>query len=151
APALSLAPVKAGGRYFSMRVTSNGVPTALWVQRDLEVPGRLLLDPATRFETSDTALNGFVPSPDGRFVAYTASKVQSGWLDIRVLETESGADRRVSHLRTNAVSPGIVWTERSDGFFYTHYDPAPGSGEDKAPPIHPTVRFHRLADGQDTL
>src|SRR5262249_16291508 len=139
------------GRYFSMRVTANGVPTGLWVQDALDKPARLLLDPSTRFETSDTALNGFVPSPDGRCVAYMTSRAQSRWLDIRVLETSSSADRGVSGLRTNSVSPGLVWTQRSDGFFYTHYDPAPGSGDEKAVPIHPTVRFRRLADRQDTL
>jgi prolyl oligopeptidase len=146
-----LSPVKAGGRYFLTRIASNGAVTGLWIQDGAMAEPRRLLDPKARFPGKDVVLSGFSPSPDGRFVAYTVSQGQSRWLDIRILETASGADRATVSLQTNSVSSGLAWTPDGKGFFFTHFDRPAGVSDDKATPIHPTIRFYGLAEARDTL
>ncbi|MGL1489076.1 S9 family peptidase, partial [Vibrio parahaemolyticus] len=52
--------------------------------------GRLLLDPARWAEGGTVALDAWVPSPRGRFLAYTQQTAGSDWRTIRVVEVASG-------------------------------------------------------------
>ena len=146
-----LAPVRAGRRYFLMRITATGTPTGLWVQEGPSAAPRLLLDPRSRFPGTNVTMTGFSPSPDGRFVAYTVSQAQSRWLQIRVLETASGADRPTPPLETHTVSAGLAWDGDDRGFYFTRYERPPGIGDEKATPIRPTVRFFDLSQARDDL
>lgn len=146
-----LAPVKAGRRYFLMRISATGTPTGLWVQEGPSATPRPLLDPRSRFPGTSVTLIGFSPSPDGRFVAYTVSQAQSRWLQIRVLETAGGADRPTPPLETHTVSAGLVWDQDDRGFYFTRYERPPGIGDEKATPIRPTVRFFDLSQARDAL
>ena len=146
-----LAPVKAGRLYFLLKITSTGAPTGLWVQEGPTGAPRLLLDPRSRFPGTDSALNAFAPSPDGRFVACTISDGQSRWLRILILETASGAEHPTPRLETHTVSSGLAWARDGRGFYFTRYERPPGVGDEKATPIRPTVRFFSLRDGKESL
>jgi len=141
---LYLAPIKAGNRYFLARITSTGVPSGLWVKDGKDGAPRLLLDPKSRGDGA--VLGGFVPSPDGRLVAYTLGKGQSRWLQIRVADAVTGKDLTVPPLETHAIGGAPVWTPDGAELFFVRFEKAAGSSESTAPPVRPTVRRIRLDD-----
>jgi prolyl oligopeptidase len=146
---LYLAPVEAGGRYFLTRITSTGAPAGLWVQDGPNAAPRRLLDPKSRGESA--SVGGFVPSPDGRFVAYTIGEGQSRWLSIRLMNAASGEDLPIPPLPTHAIAGSPAWTSDSRAFFFVRFERAPGSKEDTAPPVRPTVRRFSVGETRESL
>ena len=147
---LYLAPVKAGGRYFSMGMeAAGGNGSVLEVRDDWGATPRLLLDLRRPSPVTSVRLRGFYPSHDGRLVACTTSEDQSGWLAIRILDAVTGADRSGARLETHSISGGLTWARDGSGFFYTRYDRPDGVAEDKATPIRPRLLFHSLGSGRD--
>ena len=144
-----LAPVKAGGRYFLTKITSTGVPAGVFVQEGRQAAPKSLLDPRSLGE--NTTLGAAVPSPDGRFVAYTTARGQSRWLTIRLLGAKSRAEVPVPPLSTHAVAGAPVWARDGRELYFVRFEPRPGTSEDTAPPERPTIRRFRLADRQEAV
>jgi prolyl oligopeptidase len=146
---LFLAPMKAGGRYFSVRITPSGGPTGLWVQDGPNAAPRKIVDPESGLFGKDMTLFGCVPSPDARRVACTLSRGQSRRLRIRILDVSTGKEIASPALETHSVSGALVWTRDSRGFFRTNFE-SPVDPAGTAPPTNPSVRYYDVAGKKDT-
>ncbi|MEM7481276.1 MAG: prolyl oligopeptidase family serine peptidase [Acidobacteriota bacterium] len=129
-------------RVFFTRGQLADPATGLWVEeggRD-----RLLIDP-TSFEAppgETLRLAGWVPSPDGRLVAYGIARLGSGWSRWRVRDVATGNDLpdELGGLRGG----NLVWTPDGSGLYYGAYDEPPAGKELETVLSEQTVRFHRL-------
>jgi prolyl oligopeptidase len=80
--------------------------------------GRLLLDPATMASAGQhAAIDYFVPSPDGRYVAIGVSLGGSENSTLHVLDVSSGKLLRESISRAQDGAPS--WTDDSKGFYFS--------------------------------
>jgi prolyl oligopeptidase len=78
---------------------------------------RLLLDPSTMAETGKhAAIDYFVPSPDGRYVAVGVSLGGSENSVLYVLETATG--KRMTEAISRAQEAQPSWTDDSKGFYF---------------------------------
>ena len=105
---------------------------------------RVLLDPAVLDPTGRTAIDFFVPSLDGKFVAVSLSRGGSERGDVHVFETATGrelAGDTVPYVNTGTAGGSVAWT--ADGFYYTRH---PHEGERPAADLgfYQQVYFHRL-------
>lgn len=97
--------------------------------------GRLLLG------GGGTRGRGFVPSPDGRLLAYTEGATNSLWSAIRVIDVASGREVGDSGVRVHRTQAGLVWSADGLGFFYQH-TPESGTGSGEVAPSE--IRFYAL-------
>ena len=72
-------PVKRGGRYFFLRNDGLQNQSVLYVADTLDAAPRVLLDPNKLSEDATVALGEFLPSPDGRLLAYSLSDGGTDW------------------------------------------------------------------------
>ena len=87
-------PVKGGQRFFIGRTAAGASRSNVYVQEGLDGEPRTLIDQAQLFADDSLRLNGWVPIPDGRLLAFGESKGQSGWLRARFLEVDTGEIRK---------------------------------------------------------
>ena len=107
---------------------------------------RKLLDPNTLSSDGTTALVGWAPSDDGKLLAYGLAVAGSDWMEWRVRDVETGADRD-DHLKWIKFS-GASWTPDGSGFYYSRYDePKEGQALEEANYWH-KLYFHRLGTPQ---
>ncbi|MFX8035994.1 hypothetical protein ABTK80_20395, partial [Acinetobacter baumannii] len=87
------------------------------------------------------ALDAWVPSPRGRFLAYTQQTAGSDWRTIRVVEVASGKGLDDTLRWANDTLIGWVGEE---GFLYSRY-PEPAAGQEaQGPTYDKAVWFHRI-------
>lgn len=133
-------PVKRGGRYFYLRNDGLQDQSVLYVADTLEGQARVLLDPNTMSKDATVALGEFVPSPDGRLLAYSLSDGGTDWRTWHIRDVVSGQDLpdvlRFMKFRDAA------WTADSRAIYYSRYPQrADGSGDDSR---QMSVYLHRL-------
>jgi prolyl oligopeptidase len=104
---------------------------------------RLLLDPSTMAETGKhAAIDYFVPSPDGRYVAVGVSLGGSENSVLYVLETVTG--KRMSEAISRAQEAQPSWTDDSKAFYFSRLQlMAPGAAA-STKYDNMRVYFHRL-------
>ena len=126
----------------------------VWLRSvDDAASAHVIVDPNALDASGHTAVDFFVPSTDGKYVAVSLSKGGSESGDVRVFETATGKALADFIPRVNGGTAGgsVAWNADSSGFFYTRY---PRAGE--RPPadlgFYQQVWFHRLgtASGQDS-
>jgi prolyl oligopeptidase len=83
-------PHKAGHRYFYLRNAGLQNQAQLFVRDGLHGEPRLLLDPNTWAKDGATALDQWVPSPDGRHLAYSIQDGGSDWRSLKVVDVATG-------------------------------------------------------------
>lgn len=138
-------PVKRGNRYFYLRNDGLQNQSVLYVAEGLEAPGRVLLDPNTLSEDATIALGEFVPSPDGKLVAYSLSDGGSDWRTWHIRNVETGEDLP-DVLRFIKFVP-VAWTADSRSLYYARYPSRPdGSGDDTK---QREVYWHKLGEPQE--
>ena len=145
------APYARGGRLFYSRTHADREKAVVYVREGEAGPERPLLDPNTLSADGTVSLGVWVPSPDGKWLAYSLKANNSDESTLYLKAVTSG------EVSPRDVIPGAKyahpsWTPAGDGFFYTWLptDPAipvadrPGFSE---------VRFHRLGTdpATDTL
>jgi prolyl oligopeptidase len=112
---------------------------------------RTILDPAQIDPSGHTAIDFFVPSLDGKYVAVSLSQGGSETGDVHVYETATGKPLGDVVARVNGGTAGgsVAWNADGSGFYYTRY---PRSGE--RPPadldFYQQVWFHKLGSHEDT-
>ena len=130
-------PVKRGGRYFYTRNDGLQNQNAVYLLARLDGVPRLLLDPNS-FSTDGTiALANWVPSDDGKLLAYGLAHAGSDWQEWHVLEVDSGRTL-ADHVKWVKFSR-VSWTPDNAGFYYSRYD-EPAAGEK----FTGTNYFHKL-------
>jgi prolyl oligopeptidase len=104
---------------------------------------RLLLDPATMATSGQhAAIDYFVPSPDGKYVAVGVSLGGSEDSTLHVLEAASG--KLLSEALTRAQSAQPSWADDSHGFYFSRLQAmAPGAAA-STKYDNRRVYFHRL-------
>jgi prolyl oligopeptidase len=119
-------PRKAGGRYFFGYNKGLENQTPLYVRDGLAGQQRLLLDPNGWAKDGASALAEWMPSPDGRHLAYAVQEAGSDWRTLRLIDVDSGKplDDEIRWVKFSQ----IAWDGRAQGFFYSRF-PAPQPGE----------------------
>jgi prolyl oligopeptidase len=114
-----------GGKYYfyTKREGSQNQPVLL-VREGVHGEDRALVDVNQLAADGTVALDWWVPSDDGKYVAYGTSPSGSEMSTLHVIETATGKVLPDSIERTRAVS--MAWMLDNSGFYYTRY---PKKGE----------------------
>lgn len=140
-------PRKRGDRYFYTRNDGLQNQSVLYVAEGLEGEARVLLDPNKWAEDGTEALAGWVPSEDGKLLAYGIASAGSDWRQWKVLDVATGKERD-DHLKWVKFS-GISWRKDGSGFYYSRYD-EPEEGEAfTGVNYFQKLFFHKIGDSQD--
>ncbi|HET7923204.1 MAG TPA: S9 family peptidase, partial [Gammaproteobacteria bacterium] len=119
-------PQREAGRLFFSKNTGLQNQSVVFEADSMGAKPRMLINPNTLSADGSVALQGYVPSHDGHYLAYALSQGGSDWETIHVRDIGSGKDT------SDAVHwvkfSGISWTRDSKGFFYSRY-PEPPKGE----------------------
>ena len=133
-------PIEAGGRYFFLHNDGQQNQAALQVADAPGELGRRLIDPDTISGDATVSLAQYMPSPDGRLLAYALSESGSDWNTWHVRDTTTGVDR--PDLLRDTKFTVVSWARDSSGFYYGRYP----DGDDQRQPV---IEFHRLGDPQE--
>jgi prolyl oligopeptidase len=110
---------------------------------------RAIVDPNTIDPSGNTAVDFYVPSHDGKFVAVSLSKNGTEDGSVTVFEVATGKAMSEAIPRVNGATAGgsVAWNADSTGFWYTRY---PRVGERTGPDInfYQQVYFHKLNSAQ---
>lgn len=137
-------PEKAGGRYFYTRNDGLQNQNVLYVSDALDAEPRVLIDPNTFSEDATIALSSWVPSPDGKWMAYSTSDGGTDWKTWHIHNVETGDD--VDDAVSRYKFYGISWSRDSDGFFYGQYPAKEDGSGDGSKTI--SIYFHRIGTSQ---
>ena len=85
-------PLKRGNRYFYLRNDGLQNQSVLYISERLDGEPRVLLDPNQLSKDATVALGEFVPSPDGRIVAYSLSDGGTDWRTWHFRDVATGQD-----------------------------------------------------------
>ena len=140
------APVQVAGRYFYARNDGLQNQAVLWVSDGLQARPRPLLDPNKLSADGTTSLKRTAISDDGKLLAYQVSKAGSDWVEIKVRDVDTGADRP-DHLRWVKFS-GIAWRHDGSGFYYSRYDAPDEKTRLRAVNYFQKLYFHRIGSEQ---
>jgi len=138
-------PRKAGGNYFYMRNSGLQNQSQLFVRKGLNGKPQLLIDPNTWAKDGATALDAWVPSKNGKLLAYSIQDGGSDWRTIKVLDATTG----------NVLGDGVKWAKftniawvGNEGFLYSRFpEPQPGA-EFQSLNKNQAVYFHRIGTPQ---
>lgn len=140
-------PRKAGNRYFHTRNNGLQNQSVLCVRDGLNGAARVLIDPNSWASDGATALAEWMPSTDGRYLAYAIQDGGTDWRTIRLLDVNTGKllDETLRWVKFSA----IAWKNDGSGFYYSRF-PAPDDqhrfqslNSDQA------IWFHRVGTAQD--
>jgi prolyl oligopeptidase len=119
----------------------------------LETPDktRVLVDPNLIDPKFTTAIDWYIPSPDGQVVAVSLSHGGSESGDIHFYATETGKEIHevIPHVNTGTAGGDLVWTPDGTGVFYTRH---PRTGE-RAPEdcnFYQQIYYHKLGTPTET-
>lgn len=106
---------------------------------------RVVVDPAQIDASGHTAIDFFVPSHDGKYVAVSMSHGGSESGDVRIYETATGKALGETIPRVNGGTAGgsVAWNADDSGFYYTRY-PHAGERPDADLNFYQQVWFHKL-------
>ena len=115
-----------GGRYFFLRNDGLQEQDPLYVAESAAGEGRLLLDPQTFSKDGTVSLAQFVPSPDGKVLAYGTSDGGSDWVRWRFKDVDTG--EHLPDVITRNKFGGLDWTAGGEGVVYGRFrEPSEGA------------------------
>ncbi len=131
-------------RIFYLKLEPRRTQPVLCMREGLSGAEREIVDPV-RFDTGSrrAAIDWFVPSPDGRHVAYGTSLGGSEDSVLRVIETNSRRDLPVEIDRTR-FNHQLAWHPDGRSFYYARYPASNPPGKRHA---HARVYRHQLGRG----
>ncbi|HEY6642299.1 prolyl oligopeptidase family serine peptidase [Povalibacter sp.] len=139
-------PQKRGGRYFFLRNDGLQNQSVLYVTESLDAQPRVLLDPNKFSGDATVALGEFVPSPDGKLLAYSLSDGGTDWRTWHVRDVATGKDLpdTLRYMKFREVA----WTADSKSLYYARYPlRADGKGDDSK---QTSIYRHRLGSTQES-
>jgi prolyl oligopeptidase len=138
-------PRKAGRHYFYTRNSGLQNQAQLFVRSGLNGEPRLLIDPNSWAKDGATALDDWVPSHNGKLLAYSVQDGGTDWRIIRVLDVKTG--QQLSDEIRWAKFTGIAWVG-NQGFLYSRFpEPKEGAAFQQLN-TNQEVRFHRIGTPQ---
>ena len=119
--------VPGGSIFFALKVQTPRQQPFLVALTDLDDPGteRVVVDPDAIDPSGETAIDFFVPSPDGKQVAVSLSEHGTEDGSLYVYDANSGkvVDEPIPHV--NLMGGSVAWRHDGTGFWYTRCaDPA---------------------------
>jgi prolyl oligopeptidase len=112
---------------------------------DSVAQARVLVDPNQIDPKGTTAIDWYVPSPDGKLVAVSLSQGGSEAGDVHLFDTASGSPVHevIPHVNGGTAGGDLAWMPDGSGVFYTRY---PKAGERPADDLdfYQQVYFHKL-------
>jgi prolyl oligopeptidase len=136
-----------GSRFFALKKQPpRQQPFLVVLDRLDDTSGeRVLLDPDALDPSGSTAIDWFVPSPDGSLVAVSLSEkgTEDGTLHLYVAETGRPVDVPIPRVNSGTAGGSLAWRDDSGGFWYTRH-PAPGERPDTDLGFFQEVWFHEL-------
>jgi prolyl oligopeptidase len=111
---------------------------------------RVLLDPNALDPSGATAIDWYVPSPDGRLVAVSLSSHGTEEGTLHVYDTATGVpvDVEIPRVQHGTAGGSLAWRSDGRGYWYTRY-PAPGERPDDEAGFFQEVWFHELGTSSD--
>ncbi len=101
---------------------------------------RVLLDPNLLSADGTVSLASWVPSWNGRLLAFSTSDGGSDWRTWRVLDVETGVVDPDAVTRNKF--GGFAWAPDDEGYYYTRYERPTGGDELVAPNAPPEIAYH---------
>ena len=141
-------PTKKGGRYFYTHNSGVQNQSVLYARDSLDGPGRMLIDPNGWAADGATALSEWVPSENGRLIAYGIQDGGTDWRTLKVLDVATGKplDDEVKWAKFTA----IAWAHNGSGFFYSRF-PEPEQGAAfQALNLNHALYFHKIGTPQSS-
>ena len=134
-----------GGTFFALKVQTPRQRPFLVALADLDEPAteRVIVDPDAIDPSGETAIDFFVPSPDGKQVAVSLSEHGTEDGSLYVYDADSGkvVDEPIPHV--NLMGGSVAWRHDGSGFWYTRCaDPAG---------FRQQVWFRELGDAPDRV
>ena len=135
------------GRMFALRFKPPAQQPVLVRLSSLAAPAlwRTVFDPNAYNTNGTTAIDWYVPSPDGRVVAVSLSEGGSEQGTLHFFEVDTGkplADQ-IPRVQFPTGGGSAAWTADGSGVFYTRY-PHPGERPEADVNFYQQVWFHRL-------
>jgi prolyl oligopeptidase len=138
------APFRRGEYFFFSKNDGLQNQSVLYVQKGLDGPPEVLLDPNKFSEDGTSRLGAFSLSKTGKYAVYGISVGGSDWQDYFVMEVAT-RKKLPDHLRWIKVS-GVAW--QGDGFYYSRY-PEPEKGKELSfKNENHKIYFHKLGTPQ---
>lgn len=142
-------PQRALDRFFYLKLPSGKSDYLLMTRAVSGGPARLLLDPSTLAEGGKhAAIDYYVPSPNGQYVAVGVSLGGSENSVLHVVETATG--KLLSESITRAQEANPSWTDDSKGFYFTRLQPMAEGAPAKTKYDNERVYYHRLGAAEET-
>jgi len=138
------APFRRGDYYLFSKNDGLQNQSVLYIQKGLDGPPEVLLDPNKFSAEGTTQLGGFALSKDAKYASFCKATGGSDWRDCYVMEV---ATRKVlaDELKWVKVS-GMAW--QGDGFYYSRYDEPKGSNVMTSVNEGHKVYFHKVGTAQ---
>ena len=138
-------PRKAGAHYFYMRNSGLQNQSQLFVRKGLDGAAKLLIDPNAWAKDGATALDAWVPSKNGKLLAYSVQDGGSDWRTIKVLDVATGL----------ALGDGVQWAKftniawiGNEGFLYSRFPEPQAGAEFQSLNKNQAIYFHRIGTTQ---
>jgi len=112
------APYKAGQFYFFFKNDGIQNQDVMNIQKNLNSPPAVFLDPNLLSSDGTTSLHFTSISDDGNYFAYGLSKAGSDWTEIHARNINTGKD--YDEVLNWVKFSGVAWYK--NGFFYSRYD-----------------------------
>jgi prolyl oligopeptidase len=132
-------PQRAAQQYFFLHRDGKQDQSALHVAATPGELGRVLIDPTSLSRDATVALDDYVPSPDGKLLAYSLSDAGSDWKTWHVRDVATGQDRADVLRETKFTT--VSWLKDGSGFYYSAY---PKADDHK----QTVIRLHKLGEAQ---
>jgi prolyl oligopeptidase len=140
-------PVKRGDRLFYQR-RAPGQEKAVLYWREGAGPEKVLLDPNGWSKDGSTSLGMWMPSWDGKTLAFSVKENNSDEAVMQLVDVATGNGSAVDRIE-GAKYAEPSWTPDSRGFYYTWLPVDPGIPTADRPG-YAEVRFHRLGTPAST-
>jgi prolyl oligopeptidase len=143
------------GMFFAMKLQPGKNQPLLVTLKSPDDPSseQVILDPNVLNPKGTTAIDFYVPSLDGRFVAVSLSEDGSEDGSAHVYETATGKvlPDVIPRVQYPTALGSLEWNKDASGFYYTRY-PRPGERTAEDMTFYQQVYFHKLGTplGEDT-
>lgn len=137
-------PIRRGKRLFYSRREAQKEKAAIYCREGKTGPEKLLLDPNTWSAHGTASLGVWVPSWDGRLLAYSVKANNSDEATLHVLDVATGKKSTIDVIE-GAKYARPSFTPKGDGFYYTWLPTDPAIAVSERPGFA-EVRFHKIGE-----
>lgn len=140
-------PNQHGDKFFYTHNNGLQNQNILYVADELNADRKPLLDPNSLSAGGTVALTGYVPSDNGRLLAYGLASAGSDWntWKVRDIATAKDLDDKVEWVKFSSVA----WTGDDLGFFYSRYDKPNTSSEFTGVNFFQKLYYHKVGTPQE--